>query len=121
MLNKPTRTVIDIPETSRLLKRLRIAHGYSVSELQRIFGFESPAAIYAWESDRSKNIPCIENFDVLARLYDLHVEDLYITRLIPYDDLIISETESIEQYRLYSFSDAEFPPAEYAPSCFIFN
>lgn len=34
------RTVVDIPETSRLLKKLRNKNGYSVKQLQEFFGFD---------------------------------------------------------------------------------
>lgn len=34
------RTVVDITATSRLLKELRNKNGYSVKQLQEIFGFD---------------------------------------------------------------------------------
>lgn len=37
-------------------------------------------ASYAWESEKIKNIPSIENFDFLAKLYGVHVEDLYVLK-----------------------------------------
>ena len=49
------KTVVDIPATSRLLKDLRNKNGYSVKQLQEIFGFETPVAIYAWENEKCKN------------------------------------------------------------------
>ena len=69
-LKPAKRTVVDIPATSRLLKELRNKNGYSVKQLQEIFGFETPVAIYAWENEKCKNIPCIENFDILSKLYN---------------------------------------------------
>ncbi len=39
-------------------------------------------ASYAWESEKIKNIPSIENFDFLAKLYGVHVEDLYVFKII---------------------------------------
>ncbi len=33
-------------------------------DIAEIFGFVTPVAIYAWENEKCKNIPCIENFDV---------------------------------------------------------
>ncbi|MBQ6057170.1 MAG: helix-turn-helix transcriptional regulator, partial [Treponema sp.] len=81
------KTVVDIPATSRLLKELRNKNGYSVKQLQEIFGFETPVAIYAWENEKCKNIPCIENFDTLAKLYKCHVEDLYILKQIDFSNM----------------------------------
>lgn len=37
-------------------------------------------ASYAWESEKIKNIPSIENFDFLAKLYGVHVGDLYVLK-----------------------------------------
>lgn len=91
--NQPIkRTVIDIPATSKLLKNLRIQNGYSVKQLQEIFGFETPVAVYAWENEKCKNIPCIENFDVLSKLYKCHVEDLYVLKQVEISGLEVHET-----------------------------
>jgi transcriptional regulator with XRE-family HTH domain len=91
--NQPIkRTVIDIPATSKLLKNMRIQNGYSVKQLQEIFGFETPVAVYAWENEKCKNIPCIENFDVLSKLYKCHVEDLYVLKQVEISGLEVHET-----------------------------
>ena len=91
--NQPIkRTVIDIPATSKLLKNMRIQNGYSVKQLQEIFGFETPVAVYAWENEKCKNIPCIENFDVLSKLYKCHVEDLYVLKQVEISGLEAHET-----------------------------
>lgn len=76
------RITIDIAATARKLKSLRIQHGYEIKELQHIFGFTNPVSIYAWENENKKSIPCLENLDLLSRLYGVHVEDLYVTREI---------------------------------------
>ena len=91
--NQPIkRTVIDILATSKLLKNMRIQNGYSVKQLQEIFGFETPVAVYAWENEKCKNIPCIENFDVLSKLYKCHVEDLYVLKQVEISDMKVHET-----------------------------
>lgn len=74
------RKVVDVPATSRLLKKLRLEHGYSVKDLQDKIGLQSYVAIYAWENIKKKNIPSIEHFDFLAKLYGLHVEELYVLK-----------------------------------------
>ena len=93
------KTVVDIPATSRLLKELRTKNGYTVKQLQEIFGFETPVAIYAWENEKCKNIPCIENFDLLSKLYKCHVEDLYILKQIAFSDMEVHE--DIPEYKTY--------------------
>ncbi len=77
---KSNKKVVDIPATARLLKKLRLEHGYSVVQLQKMMELESAVSIYAWESEKIKNIPSIENFDFLAKLYGVHVEDLYVLK-----------------------------------------
>lgn len=77
---KSNKKVVDIPATARLLKQLRLEHGYSVVQLQKMMELESAVSIYAWESEKIKNIPSIENFDFLAKLYGVHVEDLYVLK-----------------------------------------
>ncbi|MGN0737184.1 helix-turn-helix domain-containing protein [Treponema porcinum] len=90
-LQTAKRTVVDIPATSRLLKDLRNKNGFSVKQLQEIFGFETPVTIYAWENEKCKNIPCIENFDILSKLYNCHVEDLYVLKQVDLSDLQVRE------------------------------
>ena len=98
-LKPAKRPVVDIPATSRLLKELRNKNGYSVKQLQEICGFETPVAIYAWENEKSKNIPCIENFDILSKLYKCHVEDLYVLKQIDFSDLQVRE--NTPEYKTY--------------------
>ena len=93
------KTVVDIPATSRLLKDLRNKNGYSVKQLQEIFGFETTVAIYAWENEKCKNIPCIENFDMLSKLYKCHVEDLYILKQVDFSNMEVHE--DIPEYKTY--------------------
>jgi hypothetical protein len=43
------RPVIDLKGTGAQIKRLRKLRGYSVHDLQVIFDFDYPQAIYSWE------------------------------------------------------------------------
>ena len=98
-LQTTKRTVVDIPATSRLFKDLRNKKGFSVKQLQEIFGFETPVALYAWENEKCKNIPCIENFDILSKLYKCHVEDLYVLKQVDLSDLQVRE--NTPEYKTY--------------------
>ncbi|MBR2909278.1 MAG: hypothetical protein IKC11_02900 [Clostridia bacterium] len=40
------RQFIDMKATGERIKQLRIKNGYSVAQLQKIFGFEYPQTIY---------------------------------------------------------------------------
>lgn len=68
------KPVIDLQATGETIRKLRIINRYSVKELQQVFGFEYPQAIYAWE--QGKNIPSIDNLMVLSQLFHVSVEDL---------------------------------------------
>ena len=87
-INKP---VINVAATAANIKSYRIRAGYSVREIQSIFNFTSPEAVYAWE--RAKNLPTIDNLIVLAALYGISVEDIVATDYVEFD-CDISEVKS---------------------------
>lgn len=60
--------------TAANIKSYRIRAGYSVRELQSVFNFSSPEAIYAWE--KGKYLPTIDNMIVLAALYGVSVDEI---------------------------------------------
>ena len=74
------KPVIDLKGTGAQIKRLRKISGYSVHDLQMIFGFDYPQAIYAWE--QGKNIPTIDNLLVLSELFDVEISQIIVTRSI---------------------------------------
>ena len=59
----------------------------------------TPVAIYAWENEKCKNIPCIENFDLLSKLYKCHVEELYVLKQVDFSGLEVHE--DIPEYKTY--------------------
>lgn len=85
------KRVVDIPATSKLLKKQRIDHGYSVIELRELLQLESRVAIYAWENEKLKNIPSLENLDALARLYDVNIEELYVMIPVNSEECVIKD------------------------------
>ena len=54
--------------------------GFSVHDLQLVFGFDYPQAIYGWES--GKRAPTIDNLLVLARLFQVDIGEIVVTRNI---------------------------------------
>ena len=71
------RPVIDLKGTGAQIKRLRKLRGYSVHDLQVIFGFDYPQAIYAWE--QVKNAPTIDNLLVLSYLFDVNISEIVVS------------------------------------------
>ncbi len=77
------KPVLDLQATGEKIRQLRINNGFSVKELQQVFGFEYPQAIYAWE--QGKNAPSIDNLLILSRLFKVSMEDLVEINLIEFD------------------------------------
>ena len=46
------KPVVDLKATGAQIKSLRIKYGFSVHDIQTIFGFEYPQAVYAWDRER---------------------------------------------------------------------
>lgn len=89
------RPVIDLQATGEKIKKIRKLSGYSVKDLQEIFGFEFPQAIYAWE--QGKNVPTIDNLMILAQLYGVQVEDLVSVRNVEIEISCIGKSQCEEK------------------------
>ena len=65
---------IDLKRTGQNILRMRKDAGISVRELQVMFGFTSPQAIYNWQNGIS--LPSVDNFIVLAAVLGTTIEDI---------------------------------------------
>ena len=72
-----TWPVIDMTATGRNIVRLRKQAGLTVRDLQGIFGFSNPQAIYKWQ--RGQAMPTIDNMVVLAAVFGVGLDDIVIT------------------------------------------
>ena len=70
--------VIDTEATARRIDRLRIENHLSVRDLQTVFGFSSPQAVYGWI--RARSVPSVDNLVVLAAVLHTTIDDLIITK-----------------------------------------
>ena len=68
--------VIDMTATGKNIARLRIRAGLSVRELQDIFGFCTPQAIYKWQ--RGTALPTIDNLVVLAAVLGVTLDEIIV-------------------------------------------
>lgn len=73
MFNMPT---IDMVATGRNIARLREAAGLTVRDLQEIFGFATPQAIYKWQHGTA--MPTIDNLVVLAAVLDVTIDAIIV-------------------------------------------
>jgi len=74
---KIIKPIIDVAATAANIKACRIRTGYSVREIQNIFNFSSPEAVYAWE--KGKYLPTIDNMIVIASVYGVTIDQIVIT------------------------------------------
>ena len=68
--------VIDMTATGINITRLRVNAGLTVKDLQDIFGFSTPQAIYKWQ--RGTALPTVDNLVVLAAVFGVKIEDILI-------------------------------------------
>lgn len=68
---------IDLMRTGVNIVRLRKAAGLTVHDLQMVFGFNSPQAIYKWQNGAA--LPTVDNLIVLAALLHVRIDDILIT------------------------------------------
>ena len=67
--------------TGENIRRLREQSGLSVKELQEIFGFATPQAVYKWQQGTS--LPSIDNLVVLAQLFGVPIEEIIAVDVLP--------------------------------------
>ena len=72
---------IDMIATGQNIIRLREQNHLTVKDLQDIFGFTTPQAIYKWQHGAS--MPTVDNLAVLAVIFKVHMEDILIVNQIP--------------------------------------
>ena len=68
---------IDLMRTGANIVRLRKAAGLTVHDLQMVFGFNSPQAIYKWQNGAA--LPTVDNLIVLAALLHVRIADILVT------------------------------------------
>jgi len=68
---------INLALTGANIKNLRLAAGLSVTDMQKVFGFSSPQAIYKWQSGTA--LPTVDNLVVLAALLNVQIDDILVT------------------------------------------
>ena len=73
MIQIPT---INMVKTGQNIMKLRQRAGLSVKDLQDIFGFATPQAIYKWQQGTA--MPTIDNLVVLAAVLQVHIDEIVI-------------------------------------------
>lgn len=73
MFDIPT---VDLAATGKNIERLRKEAGYSVKELQNIFGFGTPQAIYKWQHGTA--LPTVDNLVLLSAIFEVSIEEILV-------------------------------------------
>ena len=73
--------MFDIPfintvATGRNIDRLRIAAGMSVKDMQMVFGFATPQAIYKWIHGTA--MPTVDNLVILAAVLGVTMDEIVV-------------------------------------------
>ena len=68
--------LVNIVATGQNIDRLRIAAGISVKDMQLIFGFATPQAIYKWIHGTA--MPTIDNLVILAAVLGVTLDEIVV-------------------------------------------
>lgn len=94
MIMMPT---IDMAATGKNIERLRKTAGLSVKDLQDVFGFATPQAIYKWQHGTA--MPTIDNLVVLAALLQVKIDDILVidttipANVYPYQKKLVNKVK----------------------------
>ena len=77
-----TLPCIDMRATGNNIVRMRRSMGMTVHDLQNIFGFSTPQAIYKWQ--RGTAMPTLDNLVVLASVFGTTM-DAIVVRHTPHN------------------------------------
>lgn len=71
---------VNLEKTGLNLKSLMKSKNLTVKDLQKVFGFTNPQAIYNWLS--GKTLPTVDNLLVLSFVFDTTLDDLVVTDML---------------------------------------
>ncbi len=71
-----TMPAIDMMATGRNIVRLRQAAALTVRDLQEMFGFATPQAIYKWQHGTA--MPTLDNLVALAMIFGVTMDDIIV-------------------------------------------
>ena len=68
--------VINMIATGQNIQRLRKNSGLTVVDLQQIFGFSTPQAIYKWQ--RGTALPTLDNMLILSAVFNTDINSILV-------------------------------------------
>lgn len=67
---------VNMAETGKNINRMRIEADMSVKDMQQVFGFSTPQAIYKWI--HGKSMPTLDNMVILAEIFGTTIDKIII-------------------------------------------
>ena len=80
MKGRKKMEVINIEETGKNIKNIFKERNYKIKDIQDIFGFNTPQAIYKWF--RGEAIPSIDNLIIISSICNIKIDDIIIRQKI---------------------------------------
>lgn len=85
------RPVLDLEATGTKIKTLMKQRGITPRQLQLILNFPYVQTVYNWFA--GKNMPTLDNLVVLAKVLDVAMDDIVVTKMV---DVEIDDAEDRE-------------------------
>lgn len=85
------RSVLDLEATGTKIKTLMKQRGITPRQLQLILNFPYVQTVYNWFA--GKNMPTLDNLVVLAKVLDVAMDDIVVTKMV---DVEIDDAEDRE-------------------------
>ena len=70
--------VINMTATGKNIMRLRVNAGMTVKDLQDVFGFTTPQAIYKWQHGAA--MPNLDNLIALSAIFGVSMDEIIVTQ-----------------------------------------
>lgn len=70
--------ILDLVATGHNIATLRKRAGMSVKQLQNIFGFSTPQAVYKWQT--GEHCPTVDNLIVLSSVFGVKIDDIIVCK-----------------------------------------
>ncbi len=67
---------VDMMQTGERIAELRRKNNMTVADLQELFGFNTPQAIYKWM--RGETMPTVDNLVILADTFHVSIADIIV-------------------------------------------
>lgn len=72
--------VVNMEKTGKNIETMRRKAGLTVRDLQKVFNFSTPQAIYKWQHGES--LPNLDNLLILSTILKARIEDILVVDIV---------------------------------------